>query len=245
MELMRKAQSAATFLRRTGLQYEDLPQLQRLIFFSGLESEELFNLLADATVRRHTRGTVLFSQEEPADRFFVVLDGWIKLSRETRDGHESVIGLFSNGESFAEAAMFESEVFPVDGTVIEDSRLLVIPAGSFRRRLSERPELMFKLIGSMSRHMRRLVQQIEQLTSRTSAERVASFFAGLAQNATPPIQLHLPVDKVLIAGRLGMQPETFSRAIARLRQHGVTVNGSEVAITDLRRLQRLAEGETG
>ena len=50
-----------------------------------------------------------------------------------------VIGLFSKGESFAEAAMFESEVFPVDGTVIEDSRILVIPAGSFRRRLAERP----------------------------------------------------------------------------------------------------------
>ncbi len=240
---MQQEQSAEVFLRRTGLRVDDLPQLKRLPFFAGLESGEIFNLLTDATVRKHARGAVLFSQEEPADRFFVVLEGWVKLSRETRDGHESVIGLFSKGESFAEAAMFESEVFPVDGTVIEDSRMLVIPAGSFRRRLSERPELMFKLIGSMSRHMRRLVQQIEQLTSRTSAERVASFLASLAKSATPPIRLHLPVDKVLIAGRLGMQPETFSRAIARLRKHGVTVNGSEVAIMDLKRLRELAEGE--
>jgi CRP-like cAMP-binding protein len=240
---MPQHRNAATFLKRTGLRDDDLVLLQRLPFFTGLHSEEVFNLLADATVRKHARGMVLFSQEEPADRFFVVLDGWVKLSRETRDGHESVIGLFSKGESFAEAAMFESEVFPVDGTVIEDSRLLVIPAGSFRRRLAERPELMFKLIGSLSRHMRRLVQQIEQLTSRTSAERVAGFLANLAKGATPPIRLHLPVDKVLIAGRLGMQPETFSRAIARLRQHGVTVDGSEVAITDLRRLQHLADGD--
>ncbi|MGI9501085.1 MAG: Crp/Fnr family transcriptional regulator [Geminicoccaceae bacterium] len=231
------------FLKRTGLQDADLAQLRHLPFFAGLEGDEIINLLADAAVRRQSRGTVLFVQDEPADRFFVVLEGWVKLSRKTRDGHESVIGLFSKGESFAEAAMFESEMFPVDGTVIEDSRLLIIPAGSFRRRLAERPELMFKLIGSMSRHMRRLVQQIEQLTSRTSAERVASFLTALAKNSAPPIRLHLPVDKVLIAGRLGMQPETFSRAIARLRQHGVTVNGSEVAITDLKRLQRLAEGE--
>ncbi len=240
---MQQDQRIAGFLRRTGLQNEDLAQLKRLPFLGGLGSDEIFNLLADATVRHHPRGTLLFAQEEKADRFFVMLEGWVKLSRETLDGHESVIGLFGKGESFAEAAMFENETFPVDATTIEECRLLVIPAGSFRRRLHDRPELMFKLLGSMSRHMRRLVQQIEQLTARTSAQRVASFLGGLASGVPPPIRLRLPVDKILIAGRLGMQPETFSRAIARLRDHGVTVNGNEVTIADLRRLQQMAEGE--
>ena len=232
------------FLRRTGLRLDDLTLLQRLPFLAGLEPSQTYRLLADATVREYKRGVVLFACEEPADRFFVVLDGWVKLSRETRDGHESVIGLFSRGESFAEAAMFASETFPVGGTVIETSRLLSIPAGSFRRRLVEQPELMFKLIGSMSRHMRRLVQQIEQLTARTSAQRLAGFLLQLAHNADPPIRLHLPVDKVLIAGRLGMQPETFSRALARLRSHGVQVDGHDVAIDDLQQLRRVAEGDS-
>ncbi|MDH3663673.1 MAG: Crp/Fnr family transcriptional regulator [Alphaproteobacteria bacterium] len=231
------------FLRRTGLRMNDFALLQRVPFLTGLKAAETYELLADATVREHSRGTLLFAREEPADRFFIILDGWVKLSRETRDGHESVIGLFSRGESFAEAAMFESETFPVDGTAIETTRLLTIPAGSFRRRLSERPELMFKLMGSMSKHMRGLVRQIEQLTARTSAQRLAGFLASLARNAEPPVRLHLPVDKVLIAGRLGMQPETFSRALARLRRHGVHVDGHDVAIDDLHHLRQLAEGE--
>ncbi|MEZ5933021.1 MAG: Crp/Fnr family transcriptional regulator [Alphaproteobacteria bacterium] len=232
------------FLRRTGLRSEDLALLPRVPFLAGLKAEDVYGLLADATVRDHERGVVLFAQEEPANRFFIVLDGWVKLSRETKDGHESVIGLFSRGESFAEAAMFASETFPVDGTVIEASRLLTIPAGSFRRRLSARPELMFKLMAAMSNHMRGLVRHIEQLTACTSAQRVAGFFASLsAGESGTPIRLRLPVDKVLIAGRLGMQPETFSRAIARLREHGVTVDGSEVIIADVERLKKLAEGE--
>ena len=102
---------------------------------------------------------------------------------------------------------------------------------------------MFKLMGAMSRHMRRLIQQIEQLTARTSAQRLAGFLATLAAGASEPVRLQLPVDKVLIAGRLGMQPETFSRAIARLRDHGVTVDGQDVSIADLKRLQQVAEGE--
>lgn len=232
------------FLRRTGLRQEDLGPLKRVSFLEDLTVDEIYHLLADATVREHGRGVILFTREEAADRFFIILDGWVKLSRETKDGHESVIGLFSRGDSFAEAAMFESETFPVDCAVIEAVRLLTIPAGSFKRRLAERPDLMFKLMGSMSRHLRLLVQQIEQLTARTSAQRLASFLANLARNADPPIRLQLPVDKVLIAGRLGMQPETLSRALARLRNHGVQVHGHEVAIGDLRHLQRIAEGET-
>ncbi|NJO37018.1 MAG: Crp/Fnr family transcriptional regulator [Rhizobiales bacterium] len=233
------------FLRRTGLRADELAQLQRVPLFAGLKADDLYGLLADATVREQARGVVLFVREDPADRFFIVLDGWVKLSRETVDGRESVIGLFSRGDSFAEAAMFESETFPVDGTVIETARLLTIPAGSFRRRLGERPELMFKLLGSMSKHMRRLVQQIEQLTARTSAQRLAGFLAGLAQSSVAPVSLHLPVDKVLIAGRLGMQPETFSRALARLRSHGVQVHGNKVMISDLQHLHRMAEGGEG
>ncbi len=233
----------ARVIRRTGLREAERLQLWRLPLFQGLADEVVADLIDDATVRDFRRGTLLFGRDDPADRFYVVLQGWVKLSRETKDGHESVIGLFSQGESFGEAAMFESELFPVDGTVIDDSRLLVVPASSFRRRLLAQPELMFTLIGSMSRHMRRLVQQIEQLTARTSAERVAAFLAGLVNGAVPPVRIHLPVDKVLIAGRLGMQPETFSRALARLRDHGVTVQGSDVVITDPGRLNSFAEGE--
>ena len=232
------------FLRRTGLDQVDLARLQLIPFLHGLSLDEICSLLAEATVREYARGVVLFAREEPADRFFIVLDGWVKLSRETIDGHESVIGLFSRGESFAEAAMFASETFPVDGTVIEKARLLSIPAGSFKRRLEERPDLSFKLMGAMSHHLRQMVQQIEQLTARTSTQRLAGFLAGLARRESQPIRLNLPVDKVLIAGRLGMQPETLSRALARLRNHGVQVDGHEVAITDLRRLRDIAEGDT-
>jgi CRP-like cAMP-binding protein len=244
-DLMSVEQNWERLVRRTGLRDNEIAHLQRLPLFEGLEPTALCDLIADATVRQFRRGGMLFVQEEPADRFFIVLEGFVKLSRETPDGNESVIGLFGAGESFAEAAMFERATFPVDGTAIENTRVLVIPAGSFRRRLVERPELMFKLLGSMSKHMRRLVQQIEQLTTRTSAERVAGFFASLSRDQSGETRVRLPVEKTLIAGRLGMQPETFSRALARLRDHGLAVDGSEVLIQDAKRLQRFARSGHG
>ncbi|MFV0475395.1 MAG: helix-turn-helix domain-containing protein, partial [Pikeienuella sp.] len=50
----------------------------------------------------------------------------------------------------------------------------------------------------------------------------------------------LPYDKALIAGRLGMKPESLSRAFARLRDSGVRINQTSAAISSVNRLRELA-----
>ncbi|HEY9163336.1 MAG TPA: helix-turn-helix domain-containing protein, partial [Magnetovibrio sp.] len=47
----------------------------------------------------------------------------------------------------------------------------------------------------------------------------------------------LPMDKSLIAARLGMQPETFSRALAKLKSAGVENSGSDIVIQDVDQLR--------
>jgi CRP-like cAMP-binding protein len=230
------------FQRRTGIGAEDHAVLAKVPLFSGLPEPALRTLLADAWVQGFSRNTVLFLQDEPATRCYVVLDGWVKLFRSMADGHETVIAVFTRGESFAEAAIFDRANFPVGGAVVEDSRLLVIPAEPFMRRLSENGEYALKVLASMSRHLRRLVSQVERLTHRSSAERVAEFLLRLSPVFAGAAAIQLPLDKALIAGRLGMQPETFSRSLAKLRRIGVVCKGAEVSVPDMAVLRRFAEG---
>ena len=51
----------------------------------------------------------------------------------------------------------------------------------------------------------------------------------------------LPYDKVLIAGRLGIKPESLSRAFARLRGTGVMVKQNHAAIADVKKLREYVE----
>ncbi|MCZ7594171.1 MAG: helix-turn-helix domain-containing protein [Hyphomicrobium sp.] len=48
--------------------------------------------------------------------------------------------------------------------------------------------------------------------------------------------VELPFEKSLLANRLGMKPESFSRALRRLRSYGVTVERETVKIADVARL---------
>lgn len=229
--------------RQTGLADEDRAVVTGLVLFERLDLATVARLLHGARVARVERGTMLFVQGDPADRLFAVLDGWVKLARETSSGHESVIGVFGRGESFAEAAAFQGGRFPVDAVVVERARLLVIPAQRFLGHLREQPEIAFNILAAMSRHLHSLVQQIEQLSTRTTVERVAEFLLTLAEPEASRADVPLPLDKALIAGRLGMRPETFSRALARLRVEGVDEVDGVIKVSDLTRLRRLARGE--
>lgn len=224
--------------RRIGLTDRDLAILARVPLFAGVEPGSLADLLAETSIRSFDRSALLFVEGEPAARFYVVLDGWVRLYRQTVDGRESVIALFARGESFAEAVMFLGGRFPVSGAVVDEARLLVIPAEPFRRALQGNNELCFKMMASMAVHLRRLVGQVEQLTMRSSTERLAQFLLKLARDGAESAIVYLPYDKGLIAARLGMQPETLSRALAKLRPLGVETRGSRVTIRDFEALRR-------
>jgi CRP-like cAMP-binding protein len=233
------------FQRRTGVGEDDLELLSRVPLFSGLPREATISLLADSSVRRYPRNTMLFLQGDPATRFFAVFDGWVKLFRQTPDGHETVIGVFTRGETFAEAAIFTTGIFPVNATAAEDARLLVIPAPGFLRQLGENSDLSRNMLGAMSRRLHRLVQLVEQLTVQSAAQRLAAFLVQLAPAEEGSTVVHLPLDKSLVAARLGMQPETLSRSFAKLRQHGIVTHEKDVTIPDLAALKEISEGGQG
>jgi CRP/FNR family transcriptional regulator, dissimilatory nitrate respiration regulator len=226
-----------------GLGGRDTELLSRLPMFAGLDATQVVLLLDNAQVKIASRRTVLFHQGEPAVRFYIVLEGCVMLHRVSPNGHDAVISLINRGESFAEAAMFDNAEFPVTATVITDARLLVVTAQSFIRRLREDPSLGLNILASMSRQLRRLVEQIEQRASSSSTERLAGFLLRLCPLGVSSIHLELPLDKQLIAGALGMQPETFSRSLSRLRRLGVTCHGNHVTIDNIEGLRRLVDGE--
>jgi CRP-like cAMP-binding protein len=199
-------------LRQLGLTNDDVTVVRGLPLFQGLAEDVLAHLLGGGLVRRYERKTLLFLQGEEASRLFVVLEGSVRLFRSTPDGQDSTIALFGPGESLAEAAIFDSGRYPVDACVAEPARLLVVPAAGFLARLRENLDLALNLLAAMSRHLRRLVAKIEQLSSNSALERVAKFLLRLCPVDQGQAEIALPQDKVLIAARLNMRNHPPSAA---------------------------------
>lgn len=207
------------------------------ILLASLPNELAETILQRATTRTYHRGETIFLQGDPADFIFVVLDGWMKLFRITPTGSEAVVGVFTKGRSFGEAVAFAGGTYPVSAEAVTEGRLLLVRAGILSSMMKDRPEIATAILSSAFRHLQGLVSQLEQLKAHTGAQRVAEFLLELCNSETGSCTITLPYDKTLIAGRLGMQPQSLSRAFNRLEPLGVRIAHNQASIADVDKLR--------
>ena len=223
---------------------DDLKVVRSQLLFANLP-DDAFNRLTENTVpRRYPKGKILFQRGDPADYFYIVLDGWVKLYRDTPDGTQVVVNIFCRGNMFAEAAAFMSTGYPVSAEVIDDSRLLAIQSKRFNSIVQSNPEVALNMLAAMSRHLHELVHEVEYLKSHTASERLAMFLLRCCPVARGAARVKLPYDKNLIAARIGIKPESLSRLLNRLRAHGVETDHDAVTIADVARLRSMCPRQT-
>jgi CRP-like cAMP-binding protein len=184
-------------------------------------------------------------QDDVATAFFIVVGGWVKLYRSSPSGEETVINILKKGDSFGEAVALTGMRYIATAEAVSDGRIVRIPADHLVRCIRENPELALAMIASISQRVDSMVQQIEQLKAQSGVQRVAEFLTSLSTVDQGACAIVLPYDKVLIASRLGLTPEYLSRAFARLRSLGVSVNASRVVVQDVGRLRQLAGEDRG
>lgn len=229
----------------SALTASDIDLVSQIAVFRGLKPETVRRIIAPATAAQLKERETLFRQSEPATAFFIVMDGWIKLYRITFSGDEALIHLMTKGDSFAEAVAFTGNRYPATAEAVTDARVVRIPADHVVRCIRENLDIALAMIASTSQHLHHLVEQIEQLKAQSGVQRVAEFLTSLCSTESGPSLVELPYDKVVIAGRLGLKPESLSRAFAKLRSLGVDVRASHVAIEDVARLRSLAADDRG
>ncbi len=212
--------------------------LRKVSLFQNMPINDLEELTTYCHQKSLSKGQELFSMGDRADSLFIVMKGWIKLYRTSKEGNEAIIHILGSGESFAEAAVFnDSRTYPVNAQAVEDSVVIDIPYTYFLHKIDEDRNFALRILGSIASRQHYLVQQLEQLTTQTATQRIGAFLLRFCiskdQNETGAWIVNLPYDKSVISTRLNIKPETFSRALAKLRPYGVSTDKKkQILITD-------------
>ncbi|MDP6785583.1 MAG: Crp/Fnr family transcriptional regulator [Alphaproteobacteria bacterium] len=221
----------------TTISADDFKIVGRAPLFAGLPKDALETLLRSSRVVEIPRGKVLFVRGEPAERFYLVLNGWVKVYRDNPNGEQAVIAIIKPGETIAEAAIFMARDYPASAEAVNESRLLEIPGRPFVANLRSDSDLALGMLTAMSMRLRRMVKHIEQLQANSTPQRLGNFLLSLSDDGSDTQVVRLPYDKTLVAARLGMKPESLSRALAKLKTIGVVTKGNKVELTDIERLR--------
>jgi len=214
--------------------------LKRQLLFSRLDEQQFARVARTAVRVKLDEGELLFSQGEPASRFYVVVSGQIKLSRVSPSGGEKIIEIIPAGHSFAEALMFlDRPAYPVGATALQPSALISVDSGDYAAVLRESIDTCFLIMGDMSQRLQGLVQEIDDLTLQSAGARVAGYLLHRAGDNRADLVLDAP--KQVLAARLSITPETFSRVLRRLSNLGViAVDRDQVQIRNRAKLSEAA-----
>jgi len=214
--------------------------------FRALDADSLARIATATQVIEAPRGSVLFRRGDRCAGFHVIVHGQVKLAVSGSQGSEKIIELLGPGHSFGEAVMFLGQPYHVGAETLADSKLLLVSREGLLAELQRDPALALRMLASLSARMHGLVAELEAQTVKSGSERVAAYLLRLSERQAGPVRrLQLPARKNVIASRLNLTKEHFSRILHALSAAGlITVEGQQIVIHDAESLRRQS-GDSG
>ena len=213
--------------------------LANLPMFSEMSGEELDRISASTLPVHVEKGQTICHYGDPCTGFHLVVYGQVKLGFTSPQGIEKVIEIVRPGQSFGEALMFLDKPYLVFAQALADSLLLHVARRAVLGELARDAGFALRMLSGLSRRLHGLVRDVEAYTLRSSHERVIGYLLAEADGAAGgSADVQLTPGKSVIASRLNMTPEHFSRILHELGHAGlIEIRGRSVRILDLEQLR--------
>jgi CRP-like cAMP-binding protein len=211
-----------------------------LPLFKELSPAEIGRIVAGTTELHVPRGEILFNKGAPCNGFHLVIYGQVKLSFVTPQGSEKVVEIIGPGMSFGEALMFMERPYIVMAQALADSLLLHVAKQTVFDELERNPGFARKMLAGVSRRLHGIISDLESYSLHSGTQRVIGYLLRQdeGQAGAQPYAVRLPTSKAIVASRLNLTPEHFSRILHELAGAGlISVDGREIVIEDVARLR--------
>jgi len=219
--------------------------LSHVPLFNGLIPGEV-SRIAKATREIHVgRGDILFHKGDPCNGFHLLVYGQVKLAFTSPQGTEKVVEILGQGQSFGEALMLMDKPYIVFAQALTDSLLLHVSKAAIFEELERDHNLCRKMLAGMAMRLHQLMGDVESYSLHSGKQRIIGYLLRELPDETPGsigglnVTITLPTSKGIIASRLNLTQEHFSRILHELIDLGlIVVEGRKIHIPSVARLRQ-------
>jgi CRP-like cAMP-binding protein len=210
-----------------------------------LDRTTIEGILAYAQLRTIRARAKIFAAGDAGSALYLVLSGWIKLSRPGEGGRDIVLDLAGPGSLFGELAVLCNLPRAADATALSATRLLSIDGRALIAALKTHPDALLGIVRLLGERLARTTAQMAD--SLAPAEtRLARTLLRLAALEPKPGKAGLRIDLGLSQSDLGeltgLARESINKLLSAWRDQGfIALEGRTVTLADLPALQGLAE----
>ena len=219
--------------------------LANVSLFKELASDELDRIAGNTVEVRAERAQVLFRRGDPALGFHIIVFGQVKLAFTSLRGDEKVVDLVGPGQSFGEAVMFMERPHVVTAQTLSDSLLLYIAREIVFEELERDPRFVRRIIAGLSSRLHHLMSDLESDSLHSGTQRIIGYLLRDSEDnpeSKNALEVTLSANKGVIASRLSLTQEHFSRILHDLSARGlIEVHGRSIYIPDVPKLRACSD----
>ncbi|WP_372964446.1 Crp/Fnr family transcriptional regulator [Marinobacter sp.] len=223
---------------------DGLKALRSHTLFNSMHTDDLERVVQQSRRIRLGHHQLLYRQGMPAHHFFFVISGRLRLYRLDSSGIDRTLDSIAPGDCFAETMIYaDPPKYACYAEALKSSEVLMIPVSAYKDLLTKNPIYAQAALRHYAMRAVTRFHDLEIMTVQNARDRLIRYLIDLLPNGVNEGgEVELPLPKCLVASRLAMQPETFSRILADLKSSGlVRVNRSKLFISDPKRLVALSQ----
>ncbi|MBU4484943.1 Crp/Fnr family transcriptional regulator, partial [bacterium] len=205
-----------------------------------LSDESISEIAKITKVKEYAPKSVVFIEDDPADRFYILIDGRVDLIKSTPDGKEQLIRTVKNNEMFAEIVVFSGGRYPAMAIAKMQSKLICFDKKDFIKFIKGHPDVSLKMIGAMSKLLQHLNSLVGKLSLGSVASRLASFIVN-RYNETGQTSFDIGMQKQELASELGTIKETLSRNLKKFQKENlIDLKKNQIIVKNINKLEGIA-----
>lgn len=212
--------------------------------FCKLSDVELSNLDLQKHCNFYQKGETIFLEGNPPYGLYCINDGRVKIYQSGFDGKEQIMRLAKEGDIIGYRALISGEDYSVSASVIEDSKICIIPKNAFYELLSKNSDIAGKVMKLLASELKEAQSKITELAQKSVIERLAESllmlkeYYGYEKDGT---SVKITVTREEIANIVGTATETTIRLLAELKKQGIIeLDGKTIKILKSQELLKLA-----
>lgn len=215
--------------------------------FSKLDKRQIREILDVASVRRLGEGVAVFEEGAPAERFFMLLDGYIRVMRITPAGEQVIALHIPSGQLFGIAKAIGRDTYPATSVTASEAIILSWPMrvwDDFAVRYDGFASETYKTVGQRIGEMNnRIVEMATQQVEQRVANALLRLINQTGRKVEGGIEIDFPITRQDLSEMTATTLHTVSRLLSAWEKQGlVSSKRKRITVTDPHRLVLLCRG---
>ena len=213
--------------------------------FRRLSRPQIREILDAATALRFDAGVAIFSEGLPVERFFLLLDGHIRVIRTTSGGDQIIALHIAPGQLFGIGAAIGRTTYPATAMTADDcvtlawpNRLWQVFVDSYDGFATETYKAVGERVGEMNN---RIVEMATQAVEQRIAFVILRLVTQAGRKVDGGIEIGMPITRQNLSDMTGTTLHTVSRLLSGWERDGIVLSERrKITVTAPHRLVMLS-----